>query len=793
MSTKCTFAGLLLTLSLAFSLSACDSPEPASLAPSGDAIPAPAATAAVPDPIAFVGHGSLFGRDGKPLAATPELAREIQASYVGALLERAAPEQAKEFAAKRAKLVGDQRWDARAELYADAALVDWLIKEVNPANAGDLAAHNAVLQRALTFPAAQTDAPFDVPAALTQLLTEEGLAGDATLLSTSSGGQAYIDECKAAGVPTPPKWGTSQWKPRGELTSEFLDPSLKAEVYTFQSSSPEGMCIALPRSSGNNIKLLGIICLGKATSNVCFWDNQKSINGTVQNYDIPLGTQVSITSGFRGGGDLVASAGGMCTDCHSGENPYVLHPGTKLGQPNLDGLPLRGDSWYKPMVRADWLQNAGPSTVLDGVNSPGKCTNCHTQGFAGRFPVMSTSTPGYCSVVLENAIARTMPPGGTGGVDYSPHINALRNACRNPPPQPPSLVSPRLPPYAAVNAVSRSTDKLDIFATDENGVVYTAAWEPAFADWWHGWWQLNGGRAHPGSPVYAVSRSRDKLDAFVIGTDGRVYTAAWEPTFTDWWHGWWQLNGGAAALGAHVTVVSRGTDKLDAFVVGLDGHVYTANWQPDFTDWWHGWYRIGDITVPQGAPIHAVSRSAGMIDIFATDVNGVIWTAAFDSAGWHGWWELIGGRAAPGAPVTAVSRAPDKLDVFVVGQDGRVWTAAWEPAFTDWWHGWWPIGDIRFPAGAPIHGVSRSRDKLDIFGTDVNGVVRTAAWEPAFGWRGWWELNGGRAAPGAPVTAVSRGADKLDVFVVGLDKRIWTAAWESTFTDWWHGWWPIGQ
>jgi hypothetical protein len=29
----------------------------------------------------------------------------------------------------------------------------------------------------------------------------------------------------------------------------------------------------------------------------------------------------------------------------------------------------------------------------------------------------------------------------------------------------------------------------------------------------------------------------------------------------------------------------------------------------------------------------------------------------------------------------------------VIGTDGRVWTAAWEPDFTDWWHGWWPIGE----------------------------------------------------------------------------------------------------
>jgi hypothetical protein len=297
--------------------------------------------------------------------------------------------------------------------------------------------------------------------------------------------------------------------------------------------------------------------------------------------------------------------------------------------------------------------------------------------------------------------------------------------------------------------------------------------------------------------VGAVSRSADKLDTFVIGTDSLVYTAAWEPSFPDWWHGWWGLNGGAAAPGAHITAVSRNTDKLDVFVVGTDGGIYTAAWEPGFTDWWHGWWRIGVLIAPQGAQIGAVSRSADKLDIFVTDINGAIQTAAWEPGnadGWHGWWPLNGGRAAPGAAVTAVSRAPDQLDVFVTGTDGRIYTAAWEPGFTDWWHGWWRIGDAVAPQGAPVGAVSRSTDKLDIFVTDVAGAIRTAAWEPgnADGWHGWWALNGGVAAPGAPVTAVSRSADKLDAFVVGTDSKVYTAAWEPGFTDWWHGWWRMG-
>ena len=50
----------------------------------------------------------------------------------------------------------------------------------------------------------------------------------------------------------------------------------------------------------------------------------------------------------------------------------------------------------------------------------------------------------------------------------------------------------------------------------------TAAWEPAFTDWWHGWWETERRARGPGAPVTAVSRSTDKLDVFVAGTTARL-------------------------------------------------------------------------------------------------------------------------------------------------------------------------------------------------------------------------------------------------------------------------------
>ena len=357
------------------------------------------------------------------------------------------------------------------------------------------------------------------------------------------------------------------------------------------------------------------------------------------------------------------------------------------------------------------------------------------------------------------------------------------------------LISPLLPKLSQIGAVSRSQDKLDIFTTDVPGVIRTAAWEPEFTDGWHGWWTINGGQTAPGAPVTAVSRSTDKLDIFVVGFDNRVYTAAWEPDFTDGWHGWFPIGNLQVPPGARISAVSRSTDKLDIFVVGNDGQVWTAAWEPAFADGWHGWFAISGVTAPPGAPVNAVSRSTDKLDIFVTDTSGIIQTAAWepDFSSWHGWFGINGGQAAPGAAVTAVSRSTDKLDIFVVGLGNYVYTAAWEPDFRSW-HGWWQIGNIQAPAGSFVNSVSRSTDKLDIFVTDSSGNIQTAAWEPDFtSWHGWFTINSGQAAPGAPVTAVSRSTNKLDVFVVGFDQRIYTAAWEPDFTDGWHGWFPIGQ
>lgn len=86
-------------------------------------------------------------------------------------------------------------------------------------------------------------------------------------------------------------------------------------------------------------------------------------------------------------------------------------------------------------------------------------------------------------------------------------------------------------------------------------------------------------KAAPNSSVFAVSRSADRLDIFAVGQDGGIYSAAWSPGMQKW-RGWWRILDGVAAPGTMVTAAVRAPDFLDIFCVGSDRRVYTAAWRP---------------------------------------------------------------------------------------------------------------------------------------------------------------------------------------------------------------------
>ncbi|MFN7641533.1 MAG: hypothetical protein ACK5PW_00340 [Burkholderiales bacterium] len=140
------------------------------------------------------------------------------------------------------------------------------------------------------------------------------------------------------------------------------------------------------------------------------------------------------------------------------------------------------------------------------------------------------------------------------------------------------------PAAAPVKAVVRMPDHLDLFVTGHDGHVYTSWWHDGIP--WSGTgnrWRDIGGVFPPGAAVDAVARMRDHLDVFVVGNDGAIYTSWWHDG-ADWsgvGNRWQSLLRGPSA--ARVFDGSFETGGLAAL-----GGRYTVTLHPDGAIRWQG-------------------------------------------------------------------------------------------------------------------------------------------------------------------------------------------------------------
>ncbi len=189
---------------------------------------------------------------------------------------------------------------------------------------------------------------------------------------------------------------SADWQSKGRVAAEFTsDPVLDIRVY--ESTSPPGVCVALPRGSAGSVNLVGVICQSKETGKACFWDNVS--NETSARLTAARVEALDITK-FQNGDQLVED----CTGCHRGENVYLVHD-------ELEAIPLRDpDARYQPIPTGnnsggEFWSNPGRRRDNDpeqrNLMREGGCGGCHTM------PAMSQP---YCNNVLTPSITRGLMP-----------------------------------------------------------------------------------------------------------------------------------------------------------------------------------------------------------------------------------------------------------------------------------------------------------------------------------------------------------------------------------------------
>lgn len=390
------------------------------------------------DPIRAAGHGMIVTSDGRVIEPTPDFVRTTQRYYIDRLYNESSVEVQQEYARERANwepTVGEAREFARR-----GGIIDWFLLQVRPVDAAKLDARN----RFLVYAMEPEDAAF--------------------VVGTSSRAD-YLQECKAAGVPTPPDWGNDPaalgWTLGGPLdTTDFLNKG-PATVWYKVSTDPErpGLCMALPRVQTGEVQeqtpdgqwvtrrkqqigLLGVICQGKTSSQACFWDNDGA-------FELPLTQVKTIANDFKSAADLAAK-GDVCTSCHRGENIFIIHPGTNLDidkKTHAAGWKfkkseshVRANDWVNPIVVNDWPKNERWSEaeqrallnvplVDDEMRPETSCLDCHSEGGEGG-GLGRLDDSDYCSAVMWSALdpsTATMPPN-----DYLLGINAWKDKPHSP-------------------------------------------------------------------------------------------------------------------------------------------------------------------------------------------------------------------------------------------------------------------------------------------------------------------------------------------------------------------------
>jgi hypothetical protein len=226
------------------------------------------------------------------------------------------------------------------------------------------------------------------------LLRRIGLLDFSRFLNTD-----YMKRCSEQQVPVPPDWSetSTQWQYQGALTYNMLAPGDYAGVWTWEDPSKRGACVALPRGSGGPGSFAGIICQSAATGAACFWDNL--LRAPAPGDRIEWASRTLQINQLQDGSNLSAP----CTDCHTGNNVFLLTPDDPSWQHLLRDLPHEPGSNFTTQVEhsSDWRDDhyryvpITTATPRPGWNNwrraPGCSGGCHEQPSVA--PITGTMPP----------------------------------------------------------------------------------------------------------------------------------------------------------------------------------------------------------------------------------------------------------------------------------------------------------------------------------------------------------------------------------------------------------------
>jgi len=258
-------------------------------------------------------------------------------------------------------------------------------------------------------------------------------------------------------------------------------------------------------------------------------------------------------------------------------------------------------------------------------------------------------------------------------------------------------------PGAQIAAVGGSPGALDVFYAGTDRNLYWSHWSgQCGSSFTQCGWQnpvqvVSDGSVPVGAAVSAVARTPDRLDIFYIGADYVPHTA-WCRGFGLNVSGSCTQNGfGSQTLatdstctarpGSSIAATARSVNNIDIFYPGQQGALCTQYWSQGNT--WNFYAPFGNGTIGSSASIAAVTRTPNNLDLFWMGNNAqgtgnmhTAWWSAGNDWGTADLGGTIGGVGRAGGLMGAVARTPDNLDIFA---PGRLFDNAFSSLTTAYW------------------------------------------------------------------------------------------------------------
>jgi hypothetical protein len=263
-----------------------------------------------------------------------------------------------------------------------------------------------------------------------------------------------------------------------------------------------------------------------------------------------------------------------------------------------------------------------------------------------------------------------------------------------------------------------------------------------------------------GSPAVTTQGGSGKLDSFFVGTDGhlyhRFYNASnstnwssyfdlglppWDPnpSAASWgagsvfvfaadrsnlwmrqfasgaWQTWTPLTTPSPGICSAPTAVSWASGRLDLFVRGCDGEIWTMG-SNNLN--WGSWSRAV-AAKPSGVTfvnrVAATSTGGGKIDLFMNSTNGHLWQTQRTTSGWTTQWNDSACCADSASSPAVTHSGSGQLDLVVKGNDGRLW---WRRFSGGTWAAFRAIGGILNSDPAEV---SNSPNHVDVLTVGSDG------------------------------------------------------------------------